>query len=123
ATRRRLTRMGTGHVIAVLAVTVCLVVPSATPADVFNGRIAFSSQRVEPAAGAERAFDIFSMNDDGSDVRRLTPNPENDRQADWSPSGREIAYSIDKPNATKNFEVARMTAAGSGQRQLTTSPT
>ncbi|MEY2513680.1 MAG: hypothetical protein QOJ89_1038 [bacterium] len=115
--------MAAGRVIAGLAAAACLAVPAASPADVFNGRIAFSSERVEPAAGAERAFDIFSMDDDGSDVRRLTPNPENDRQADWSPSGRDIAYSIDKPNATKNFEVARMTAAGTGQRQITTTPT
>jgi TolB protein len=106
-----------------LAALVWLVNAAAAQADVFNGRIAFSSERVEPAAGAERAFDIFSMNTDGSDVRRLTPNLENDRQPDWSPSGRDIAYSIDKPNATENFEVARMTASGTKHRQLTTSPT
>ncbi|MDX6682737.1 MAG: hypothetical protein QOG94_2776 [Solirubrobacteraceae bacterium] len=108
---------------AALAALLSLAAPAASRADVFNGRIAFSSERVEPAAGAERAFDIFSMDADGSDVRRLTTNPDNDRQPDWSPSGHDVAYSIDKPNATKNFEVARMTAAGTGHRQLTRSPT
>jgi TolB protein len=97
----------------------CLAAAPAAEADVFNGRIAFSSERAAAAAGV---FDIFSMNADGSDVRRLTTNPRSDRQADWSPSGLDIAYSIDKPNATKNFEVARMTAAGTGHRQLTSSP-
>ncbi|HEV7805257.1 MAG TPA: hypothetical protein VGO80_05545 [Solirubrobacteraceae bacterium] len=106
-----------------LAALLWLATPVAARADVFNGRIAFSSQRVEPATDAERTFDVFSMNDDGSDVRRLTKNPENERQPDWSPSGHDIAYSIDKPNATKSFEVARMTADGTGHRQLTTSPT
>ena len=85
-------------------------------ADVFNGRIAFSSARTDPAA---REFDIFSMNADGSDQRRLTPNPDTDRQPDWSPGGTAIAYSIDKPDSPVNFEVARMTAAGTGHRRLT----
>ena len=99
----------------------CAGLGAAAPAraDVFNGRIAFSSERASTAA---RVFDIFSMNADGSVVRQLTTNPKNDRQPDWSPTGRDIAYSIDKPNATRNFEVARMTAAGTGHRQLTTSP-
>jgi TolB protein len=125
--------MAAGHVIAgqrparmavVLAALACacLAVPAAASADVFNGRIAFSSERTA-AAGAARVFDIFTMNADGSGVRQLTTNPRNDRQPDWSPTGLDIAYSIDKPNATRNFEVARMTAAGTRQRQLTTSPT
>ncbi len=125
--------MVTGHVLAgprpariavALAALTCslLAAPAAASADVFNGRIAFSSERTA-APGAPRVFDIFSMNADGSDQRQLTTNPRNDRQPDWSPTGRDIAYSIDKPNATRNFEVARMTAAGTAHRQLTTSPT
>ena len=55
-------------------------------ADSFNGRIAFSSVRTDPQA---KEFDIFSMNADGSDVRRLTTNPETDRQPDWSPRRHE----------------------------------
>jgi TolB protein len=91
----------------------------AAPADSFNGRIAFSSVRTDPQA---REFDIFSVNPDGSDVRRLTTNPETDRQPDWSPGGTNIAYSIDKPDSAVNFEVARMTAAGTGHVRLTVTP-
>ncbi len=105
-----------------LSVALCLVVPASSHADVFNGRIAFSSDRADPPAGATRAFDIFSMNADGTGLRRLTTNPELDRQSDWSPDGRQLAYSIRKPGATVNFEVARMTAAGTGHRRLTTTP-
>jgi TolB protein len=94
--------------------------PAAASADVFNGRIAFSSVRSDPQA---KEFDIFSMNPDGTDVVRLTPNPEGDRQPDWSPGGTAIAYTIDKPSSPVNFEVARMTAAGTGHRQLTTTET
>ena len=93
-----------------------LAAPAAAATDSFNGRIAFSSLRTDPQA---QEFDIFSMNADGSDVRRLTTNPQTDRQPDWSPNGTNIAYSIDKPNSPVNFEVARMTAAGTKHRQLT----
>ena len=50
--------------------------------------------RTDPQAAA---FDIFSVNPDGSGVRRLTTNREGDRQPDWSPSGGAIGYTIDKP--------------------------
>lgn len=89
-------------------------------ADAFNGRIAFSSVRSDPQS---KSFDIFSMNPDGTGVRRLTTNPAGDRQPDWSPDATAIAYTIDKPGATKNFEVARMTATGTGHRRLTTTVT
>ncbi len=91
----------------------------ALAADAFNGRIAFSSVRTDPQA---KEFDIFSMNADGSDVRRLTTNPQTDRQPDWSPRGTSIAYSIDKPDSPVNFEVARMTAAGKKHLRLTVTP-
>jgi WD40 repeat protein len=104
-----------------LAVAACAAAPAS--ADVFNGRIAFTSFRVDPTASLEVGGDIFSMNADGSDQRRLTTNPEIDRQPDWSPGGTNIAYTIRKPGEKTNFEVARMTAAGTGQRRLTTTAT
>ncbi|HEV2060849.1 MAG TPA: hypothetical protein VGR11_15980, partial [Solirubrobacteraceae bacterium] len=87
--------------------------------DTFNGRIAFSSVRTDPQG---REFDLFSINADGSGMRRLTTNPETDRQPDWSPGGTAVAYSIDKPDSTVNFEVARMTAAGARHLRLTQTP-
>ncbi len=103
-----------------LAAWLGLVAPAGAAADSFNGRIAFSSLRTDPQA---KEFDIFSMNPDGSDVRRLTTNPDTDRQPDWSPRGTAIAYSIDKPDSPVNFEVARMTAAGTQHLRLTVTPT
>jgi TolB protein len=113
-------RRHAGRLVAAALLAGATAVPAQSAAaggDVFNGRIAFSSVRDDPG---QKAFDIFSMNPDGSGVRRLTLNPEGDRQPDWSPGGLAIAYTIDKPNATKNFEVARMTAGGTGVKQLTT---
>jgi TolB protein len=97
-----------------------LAAPAAASADVFNGRIAFSSVRGDPQA---QEYDIFSMNPDGTGVTQLTTNPEGDRQPDWSPGATAIAYTIDKPGSPINFEVARMTAGGTGHRRLTTTPT
>jgi TolB protein len=107
---------------AALAAAAALALPAAAPAAPFNGRIAFSSDRTQPVAGGTGKFDIFSINADGSDLRQLTTNPAGDRQADWSPDGMSIAYTIDKPGSPINFEVARMAADGSGTRQITTTP-
>lgn len=85
----------------------------------FNGRIAFSSFRVDPAANTG---DIFTVNSDGSGLRQLTTNPADDAQADWSPDGRDIAYRIRRPNSRVNFEVSRMRASGEGIQKLTDTP-
>ena len=107
---------------AAVAAGLCVAAVSATAAqaDVFNGRIAFSSFRTDPQG---LLGDIFSMNPDGTDLRQLTDNPLDDAQSDWSPDGRDIAYRIRKPETpTVNFEVARMSASGTDHRRLTFTP-
>jgi hypothetical protein len=76
--------------LAACTAAVCLAASTAATAqaDVFNGRIAFTSFRVEQPM---RTGDIFTMNADGSDVRQLTTNPADDAQTDWAPDGRDIA--------------------------------
>jgi Tol biopolymer transport system component len=108
-----------GRNLAALAAGLILAAPAAAHADTFNGRIAFSSFRVDPT---HTTGDIFTMNDDGSDLRQLTDNPADDAQSDWSPDGRHIAYRIRKPGQRINFEVSRMTASGDGHTRLTVSP-
>lgn len=109
------------HALAAVTAGLCLAAfPAAgAQADVFNGRIAFSSFRTDPLG---RTGDIFTMNPDGTDLRRLTDNPADDAQSDWSPDGRDIAYRIRKPGFTINFEVARMTASGENHQRLTFTP-
>jgi TolB protein len=105
--------------LAALAAGSILAVPTAAQGDVFNGRIAFSSFRTSPGGNIG---DIFSINHDGTDLRQLTTNPEDDAQSDWAPDGRDIAYRIRKPGQRTNFEVSRMTAAGTGHTRLTFTP-
>jgi Tol biopolymer transport system component len=95
--------------LAALAAGLVLAVPGSAQADVFNGRIAFSSFRSDPSF---RTGDIFSINNDGTDLRQLTTNLADDAQSDWAPDGRDIVYRIRKPNSRINFEVSRMTASG-----------
>jgi hypothetical protein len=109
---------------AAIVAALCLPATAAPPAmaDVFNGRIGFTTNRVDPGPGVQRDRDIFSMNPDGTDLRRLTTDPANDAQADWAPDGTAIVYRIRKPNQRTNFEVARMPAGGGERTVLTTSP-
>jgi hypothetical protein len=62
---------------AVLAAALAVAAAGGAPAraDVFDGRIAFTSFRADPALGLDRGGDVFSMNADGTDQRRLTTNP------------------------------------------------
>ena len=72
-------------------------------------RIVFYSDR-------DGNYEIYTMNQDGSDQMRLTDNPAEDRQPSWSPSGRKILF-ISERNG--NPEIYIMNADGSNQTRLT----
>lgn len=85
-----------------------------------NGReIAFSSDReADRSVGVlERAFEVYVMNEDGSDVRRLTNNPAWDGAPAWSPNGRTIVWQSCREGGKCDIRV--MNADGSGKRDLT----
>jgi dipeptidyl aminopeptidase/acylaminoacyl peptidase len=96
-----------------LALAVILMVLAAVPAHAtlpgHNGRIAFQSPRTGD-------LEIYSMNPDGSDVRRLTSSPGDDRVPAWSADGRKIAFASDRAGAREIFV---MNVDGSGVAQLT----
>lgn len=85
-----------------------LVFKNYSPAD--RGKIAFVSN-------PDGLGEIFSMNDDGSGVIRLTHNTSEDSSPDWSPDGSRIAFASNRSAA---WEIYVMNADGSGQTQLTT---
>jgi Tol biopolymer transport system component len=86
------------------------VPPSGAAADVFNGRIAFVSER----DGGD--FDIFTTTPAGDDVRVLTAgNTRNDHQPDWHPSGTALAF---RAEVARRFRVWRMEADGTSQTEL-----
>src|ERR1043166_833663 len=61
-------------------------------------------------------FDIYTMNTDGGDVRRLTTDPEYDAGPKWSPEGSKMIFVSGRE---KNFDVFIMNADGSAQKNLT----
>ena len=68
---------------------------------------------------------IYVMNDDGSDVRRLTDTPFRVGSPTWSPDGRQIAFMMDletDPKKWQQYDVFVMNADGSRQRNLTEHP-
>jgi Tol biopolymer transport system component len=58
----------------------------------------------------EVSREIYVMNSDGSDQRRLTANDANDEPTSWSPDGQRIAFHSDRDG---NNEVYTMRADGS----------
>jgi Tol biopolymer transport system component len=88
--------------------------PTATPLPLLalsgsgGGVIAFSSNR----DGNE---ELYVMNADGSDQRRLTNDPAYDHLPNWSPDGARIVFTTDRSG---DFETYVMNADGSNAQSL-----
>ena len=83
-----------------------------------EAQIAFSSDR-------GGAFDIYAMEEDGSNVIQLTNHPRVDSTPAWSPDGRRIAFSSlrdEPPNTHGNAEIYIMDADGGNPTRLTQEP-
>jgi hypothetical protein len=80
-----------------------------------DGLLVFDSDRTG-------AFDVYTMNLDGTGLRNLTTSPgREDVDSTWDPSGRRIAYDS-RPAGSTTYDVWIMNADGTGQRQLTDDP-
>jgi Tol biopolymer transport system component len=86
----------------------------------FNGRIAFTSTR------NSAAFDIYTVNPDGSSPTRLTDDqghthnpdgPTYDFDQAWSPDGSKLAFASNRDG--DSFEIFTMNAEGSNVQRLT----
>jgi Tol biopolymer transport system component/DNA-binding winged helix-turn-helix (wHTH) protein len=78
--------------------------------------IAFASNRDTGPPYNPYNPDIYVMNADGSNVRRIVNDAEYDVGPQWSPDGRKIVFMTGR---NRNFDVYEMNADGTGQRNLT----
>jgi TolB protein len=83
------------------------------PAPENPNKIIFSSDR--DGLGIQ----LYTMNQDGSNVVRLTNNSGDNDEAKWSPDWKKIAFRSSKDG---NLEVYIMNADGSGEIRLTNDP-
>ena len=92
--------------IIVLGLTLLMVCVDA------QAQIAFSSNR-------DGNFEIYVMDDDGGNLRRLTNHPDRDFSPSWSPDGKRIAFSSYRAGNWGTLEIYVMDADGGNQRRLT----
>jgi Tol biopolymer transport system component/tetratricopeptide (TPR) repeat protein len=77
-----------------------------------QSQIAFTSTR-------DGNSEIYAMNVDGTNQRRLTENAAGDAHPDWSPDGQWIAFETDRDG---NDEIYVMNAEGGEVRNLSANP-
>ncbi|MEA2492480.1 MAG: hypothetical protein QOJ29_391 [Thermoleophilaceae bacterium] len=99
-------------VLGALALALVAAAPASASFPGPNGRIAFTSDRSGDP-------EIYTMNPDGSDLKRLTNAPGEDALAKWSPDGRRIVFYSQRDGQR---EIYVMNADGSDQMRLTNDP-
>ena len=69
---------------------------------------------------------IYVMNDQGGNIRRVTDTPYAPGNLSWSPDGQQIAFAMDlhasEPGQPQQVDIFVMNADGSRQRNLTEHP-
>ena len=101
-------RYNVTHLILVVVIVLDLtpLIVGAAP----QAQIVFSSNR-------DGNWEIYVMDADGKNLRRLTKNPHDEWEPSWSPDGKRIAFASE---GVGNFDIYVMNADGARQvRRLT----
>ncbi len=84
-----------------------------------NVQAALAPDRTHIAFSSSRggSFDLYVMDPDGQNLRRLTSGPANEGEPAWTPDGTRIVYTA---TSGTNTQIASIAIDGSDYRQLTT---
>ncbi|MBS4029788.1 MAG: PD40 domain-containing protein [Ignavibacteriales bacterium] len=99
-----------------------LLLTSQTSTDIWGGDVynfqseTSSTTRIAFASDRDGNWEIYTMNPDGSDIRRLTFNDSTDAVPNWSHDGTKIAF---VSNRDGNNEIYTMSSDGTNQMRLT----
>jgi Tol biopolymer transport system component len=87
----------------------------------FSQDLTYSKTKIAYTSKVDGNFDIYVMNTDGSNQKRLTNHPDWDEQPKWSPDGKKIAYMsiVRDENDKRHWEIFVMNADGSDQKRVT----
>ena len=107
--------MRVSGVAATFVAALTVVAPAGAGFPGENGRIVFQSNRT-----GQTPPELYSMNADATDVRRLTWNSVSDQAPRFSPDGSRVVFA--RTVAGIDLDIWIMNADGSGERQLTSGP-
>ncbi len=118
-------RYSLGHLI--LACVVVLSLTLLTVCVEAQGQIAFSSNRDGHVRNGFPTAEIYVMDADGQNQRRLTNNPASDHSPAWSPDGKQIAFVSERDGHVAKHgwftsEIYVMNADGGNPQNLTNDP-
>ncbi len=107
----------TRNTVKVMMLLACVAAMTGVPKAqaVVNGRIVYSSD-------VEGNKEIYTMNSNGTDIRRLTNNPAGDEGAIWSPDATQIVFKSNRNKSTgikNDYDLFIMNVDGSNVRSIT----
>ena len=84
-----------------------------------NAPVAGMTDRIAFTSGRDGNAEIYLVDPDGKNLRRLTDNPATDDFPLWSPDGKQLSFLSDRDG---NWQLYAMDGNGKNVRQLTFDP-